>query len=197
MKNLILTLSLILGLAKPVNAKITGGEILQNGKIIHTNVVNGVKKPLFIHYHVLYKERYYTCQFEDLFNKETATVHDNFFCREVMEVKDKEEFSLTSDSLEHDAQKELLIEWGRKIHTAIIEEFILQAADGGFNAKGFVLLNITVSTNGVLEKAEVAEPSGNDSFDDEALKITRRASFPSAPSALTKQTYKFQIPISR
>ena len=196
MKHILLTISLIFG-ATAVSAEIKAGQILQNGKIIHTNVVQGNKLPLFIHYHVMYKERYYTCQYEDLFNKDTATAHDTFGCIEVMEIGSGEELSSPSGSYEDYTQKKLLKEWGNQIQSTIIEEVNKTVAYGGFKTKGRVLLNITISTYGDAEKVEIAESSGNENFDLEAKTLARIWSYPFAPSGLKKRNYVFQIPIKR
>tara|TARA_B100000035_G_C20750362_1_gene443702 strand:- start:256 stop:522 length:267 start_codon:yes stop_codon:yes gene_type:complete len=75
MKHLILTLSLILGIATSANAQPAEGKILQRGKIIYINEIKSFGKVEDLNYHVMYKDRYYLCKFAD--------EAKDYFCNEI------------------------------------------------------------------------------------------------------------------
>ena len=81
MKNLILTLSLILGLATSVSAQPAAGKILQRGKIIYINEIKSFGKVEDLEYHVMYKDRYYLCKF-------TGEAKD-YFCDEIIVIEEQ------------------------------------------------------------------------------------------------------------
>jgi hypothetical protein len=74
MNHLILTLSLILG-ATSVSAQPAEGKILQRGKIIYINEIKSFGKVEDLEYHVMYKDRYYLCEFTD--------EAKDYFCNEI------------------------------------------------------------------------------------------------------------------
>ena len=81
MKHLILTLSLILGLATSANAQPAEGKILQRGKIIYINEIKSFGKVEDLEYHVMYKDRYYLCKF-------TGEAKD-YFCDEIKVIEEQ------------------------------------------------------------------------------------------------------------
>ena len=80
MRHLILTLSLILG-AISVSAQPAEGKILQRGKIIYINEIKSFGKVEDLQYHVIYKDRYYLCEFTD----EAM----DYFCNELKVIKEE------------------------------------------------------------------------------------------------------------
>jgi len=80
MRNLILTLFLILGLGTSVSAQPAEGKILQRGKIIYINEIKGFGKVEDLQYHVMYKDRYYLCHF-------TEEAKD-YYCDEIEVIKE-------------------------------------------------------------------------------------------------------------
>ena len=81
MKHLILTLSLILGLANSVSAQHAPGKILQRGKIIYINEIKSFGKVEDLQYHVMYKDRYYLCKFTD--------EAKDYFCDEIEVIREQ------------------------------------------------------------------------------------------------------------
>ena len=81
LSRMIITLSLILGLDTSVAAQPTEGKILQKGKVIYINEITSFGKVQFLQYHVMYKERYYLCEFTD----EAM----DYFCNEVKVINEQ------------------------------------------------------------------------------------------------------------
>ena len=81
MKHLILTMSLILGLATSVSSQPAEGKILQRGKIIYINEIKSFGKVEDLEYHVMYKDRYYLCKFTD--------EAKDYFCNEIKVIKEQ------------------------------------------------------------------------------------------------------------
>ena len=77
----ILTLFLILGLGTSVAAQPAEGKILQKGKIIYINEIKSFGKVEDLQYHVIYKDRYYLCEFTD----EAM----DYFCNELKVIKEE------------------------------------------------------------------------------------------------------------
>ena len=80
MKNLILTLFLILG-ANSVSAQPDEGKILQRGKIIYINEIKSFGKVEDLQYHVMYKDLYYLCKFTD--------EAKDYYCDEIEVIKEQ------------------------------------------------------------------------------------------------------------
>ena len=80
-RHVILTLSLILGMGTPVAAQPAEGKILQRGKIIYINEIKSFGKVEDLEYHVMYKDRYYLCQFTD--------EAKDYFCNEIKVIKEQ------------------------------------------------------------------------------------------------------------
>ena len=76
-----ITLSLILGLGTSVAAQPAEGKILQRGKIIYINEIKSFGKVEDLEYHVMYKDRYYLCQFTD--------EAKDYFCNEIKVIKEQ------------------------------------------------------------------------------------------------------------
>ena len=76
-----ITLSLILGLGTSVAAQPAEGKILQKGKIIYINEIKSFGKVEDLEYHVMYKDRYYLCQFTD--------EAKDYFCNEIKVIKEQ------------------------------------------------------------------------------------------------------------
>ena len=70
-----ITLSIILGLGTSVAAQPAEGKILQKGKIIYINEIKSFGKVEDLEYHVMYKDRYYLCEFTD--------EAKDYFCNEI------------------------------------------------------------------------------------------------------------------
>ena len=75
LSRMIITLSIILGLATSVSAQPAEGKILQRGKIIYINEIKSFGKVEDLEYHVMYKDRYYLCEFTD--------EAKDYFCNEI------------------------------------------------------------------------------------------------------------------
>ena len=76
-----ITLSIILGLGTSVAAQPAEGKILQKGKIIYINEIKSFGKVEDLEYHVMYKDRYYLCQFTD--------AAKDYFCNEIKVIKEQ------------------------------------------------------------------------------------------------------------
>ena len=76
-----ITLSIILGLGTSVAAQPAEGKILQKGKIIYINEIKSFGKVEDLEYHVMYKDRYYLCQFTD----QTK----DYFCNEIVVITEQ------------------------------------------------------------------------------------------------------------
>ena len=76
-----ITISLILGLGTSVAAQPAEGKILQKGKIIYINEIKSFGKVEDLEYHVMYKDRYYLCQFTD--------EAKDYFCNEIKVIKEQ------------------------------------------------------------------------------------------------------------
>ena len=76
-----ITLSIILGLGTSVAAQPAEGKILQKGKIIYINEIKSFGKVEDLEYHVMYKDRYYLCQFTD--------EAKDYFCNEIKVIKEQ------------------------------------------------------------------------------------------------------------
>ena len=76
-----ITLSIILGMGTSVNAQPAEGKILQRGKIIYINEIKSFGKVEDLEYHVMYKDRYYLCQFTD--------EAKDYFCNEIKVIKEQ------------------------------------------------------------------------------------------------------------
>ena len=70
-----ITLSLILGMGTSVAAQPAEGKILQKGKIIYINEIKSFGKVEDLEYHVMYKDKYYLCEFTD--------EAKDYFCNEI------------------------------------------------------------------------------------------------------------------
>ena len=88
--------------------------------------------------------------------------------------------------------KENLYSWGSKIRSSIERKKFYPS---GTQAKGRVILNITVHSSGRLVKTEIAKSSGAVLLDNAALTAVKRAQYPVAPEGLVEDKYRFQIPI--
>ena len=88
--------------------------------------------------------------------------------------------------------KENLYSWGSKIHSAIERKKFYPS---GTRAQGRVILNILVHSSGRLVKTEIAKSSGAALLDNAAITAVKRAQFPVAPEGLSKDQYRFQIPV--
>ena len=88
--------------------------------------------------------------------------------------------------------KENLYSWGSKIHGAIERQKFYPS---GTRAQGRVILNILVHSSGRLVKTEIAKSSGAALLDNAAIMAVKRAQFPVAPEGLSKDQYRFQIPV--
>lgn len=100
--------------------------------------------------------------------------------------------SAQQGSLSPGQTRSLKAEWGGAIR-ARIERNRRQAAGGG---TGRVVLELTVSRDGRLLSASVAQSSGLPALDSAALQAARSAGrFPPAPRALTEQSYVFNLPL--
>ena len=88
--------------------------------------------------------------------------------------------------------KENLYSWGSKIHSAIDRKKFYPS---GTRAQGRVILNILVHSSGRLVKTEIAKSSGAPLLDNAAITAVKRAQFPVAPEGLSKDQYRFQIPV--
>ena len=76
-----ITLSLILGLGTSVAAQPAEGKILQKGKIIYINEIKSFGKVEDLEYHVMYKDKYYLCEFTD--------GAKDYFCNEIKVIKEQ------------------------------------------------------------------------------------------------------------
>ena len=81
LSRVIITLSIILGLGTSVAAQPAEGKILQKGKIIYINEIKSFGKVEDLEYHVMYKDRYYLCQFTD--------EAKDYFCNEIKVIKEQ------------------------------------------------------------------------------------------------------------
>ena len=81
LRHVTLTLFLILGLGASVSAQPSEGKILQRGKIIYINEIKSFGKVEDLQYHVIYKDRYYLCEFTD----EAM----DYFCNELKVIKEE------------------------------------------------------------------------------------------------------------
>ena len=81
LSRVIITLSLILGMGTSVSAQPAEGKILQRGKIIYINEIKSFGKVEDLEYHVMYKDRYYLCQFTD--------EAKDYFCNEIKVIKEQ------------------------------------------------------------------------------------------------------------
>ena len=81
LRHVIITFSLILGMGASDNAQPAEGKILQKGKIIYINEIKSFGKVEDLEYHVMYKDRYYLCQFTD--------EAKDYFCNEIKVIKEQ------------------------------------------------------------------------------------------------------------
>lgn len=84
----------------------------------------------------------------------------------------------------------LIASWGGQIAARIA------AAVPQVEATGQVTLQITVARNGRLQSVAILRSSGNGSLDQAAIRVVRRAGrFPRAPSGLSGESFRFNIPL--
>lgn len=88
--------------------------------------------------------------------------------------------------------KKAVSDWGGKVRYAIErKKFYPKTARGS----GTVVVALWLSPSGQLQKAQIAESSGDPALDNAALSTVQRAKYPKASPTLTKSSYNFRIPI--
>ncbi len=84
-------------------------------------------------------------------------------------------------------------QWGGRIRTAVARA---QRYPNSTRARGTVKLQIAVSPNGRVTGISVVQSSGDARLDRAAIQAVKRARLPRAPKELTRNSYRFNLPLA-